>query len=102
MLFITTICSNVLFHFVENVSEYIHQIKQILFINSAHENNGRLYDCRLPDPYEAALLLFDKKMFYLFTEDLSSCQVLPPFQIIRCFGFSRYISFTMYLDIVYI
>jgi hypothetical protein len=28
--------------------------------------------------------------------------LLPPFQIIRRFGFSRYIVFTMYLDIVYI
>jgi hypothetical protein len=28
--------------------------------------------------------------------------VLHPFQIIRCFGFSWYIAFAMYLDIVYI
>jgi hypothetical protein len=28
--------------------------------------------------------------------------VLPPFQIIRCFGFSKYIAFIMYLDIVHI
>jgi hypothetical protein len=28
--------------------------------------------------------------------------VLPPFQIIRRFGFSRCIAFTMHLDIVYI
>jgi hypothetical protein len=32
----------------------------------------------------------------------SSELLLPPFQIIRCFGFSRYIAFTMYLDTVYI
>jgi hypothetical protein len=31
-----------------------------------------------------------------------NCQVLLPFQIIRRFGFSRYVALTMYLDIVYI
>ena len=29
-------------------------------------------------------------------------ELLPPFQIIRRFGFSRYITFTKYVDIVYI
>jgi hypothetical protein len=28
--------------------------------------------------------------------------VLPPFQIISCFSFSKYIVFNMYLDIIYI
>jgi hypothetical protein len=44
-------------------------------------------------------------VFYL-TEgvpmNLGSCFVLPLFQIIRRFSFSRYIDFNMYLDIAYI
>ena len=31
-----------------------------------------------------------------------NCLLLPPFQIVSHFGFSRYIVFTMYLDIAYI
>jgi hypothetical protein len=39
--------------------------------------------------------------FYLpFNFNLKlDCDVLPPFQIIRRFGFSRYIVFAMHLDI---
>ena len=29
-------------------------------------------------------------------------KILPPFQIIRCFSFSRYVVFAMYLDIHYV
>jgi len=32
----------------------------------------------------------------------STMQVLPPFQIIRRFGFSTYIAFAMHLDIHYV
>ena len=39
--------------------------------------------------------LTSQEVFYV-------CFVLPPFQIIRRFGFSTYIAFAMYLHIVYI
>jgi hypothetical protein len=41
-------------------------------------------------------------MKWQWERSLMKQTVLPPFQIIRCFGFSRYIPFTMHLDIVYI
>jgi len=34
--------------------------------------------------------------------DISLTKLLYSFQIIRCFGFSKYIAFIMYLDKVYI
>jgi hypothetical protein len=34
--------------------------------------------------------------------NLGSRFVLPPFQIIRRFSFSKYVGFSMYLDITYI
>ena len=40
--------------------------------------------------------------FLVLTEFNQILQLLPPFQIIRCFGFSRYIAFIMNLDTKYI
>jgi hypothetical protein len=37
--------------------------------------------------------IYDKNIFYI---------VIPSFQIISCFGFFIFISFTIYLDIVYV
>ena len=39
--------------------------------------------------------LTSQEVFYV-------CFVLPPFQIIRRFGFSRYVAFAMHIDIHYV
>ena len=53
------------------------------------------------DPYKASEL----KKYYILRQNYLNKRyklLLPPFQIIRRFGFSTYIIFAMYLDIVYI
>jgi hypothetical protein len=45
---------------------------------------------------------FPKDPSTLCKQDNTERELLPPFQIIRHFGFSKYIVFTMYLDTVYI
>jgi hypothetical protein len=46
--------------------------------------------------------LFFLAFFILFLKNKLTCLLLPLFQIISHFGFSRYIAFAMYLDITYI
>jgi hypothetical protein len=41
-------------------------------------------------------------MFYNYRNNTVYCMLLTPFQIIRHFGFSTYIAFIVYLDIIYI
>jgi hypothetical protein len=50
------------------------------------------------------MLIWILVVYFYLTQGLSKMgqyMLLPPFQIIRHFGFFRYISLTMYLDIVY-
>jgi hypothetical protein len=78
-------------------SAYVQSQKRLILYSWTWGENGYIFSKK-----EKSLLKKLHQFVLLAHNMVRLLLLLPPFQIIRRFGFSRYIAFTMYLHIVYI